>query len=353
MKKIIFLLCVFAGQSVIAKQNDGSTCRKAVQLASGFSKGEFSMPGNEMWFDYNASDTAITITINNPATPPTAPIRRLTLYTGSNCTNITIVKQATDSVLPSMAVSKLSIGQKYKIKVEVYQRGGPGNFSMSLGAGSGGVGGVGPGIPCPIPQWKHFCSIVHPPLGNDYANSITFIDPTNSRVGIGTTNPSDNLHVVGSSLFEGITTVRGYLSIDKVTNASYYFRVRDGQNQFSSVFIIADNGRVGIGTINPIYKLDVNGTIRACEARVNATGCDFVFEKNYKLMSLYELEKFIKEKKHLPEIPSAKEVEENGIGIGEMNSKLLQKIEEMTLYMIELKKENEEIKKAITKLKNK
>ncbi|MOA38224.1 hypothetical protein D3C78_1598840 [compost metagenome] len=69
-----------------------------------------------------------------------------------------------------------------------------------------------------------------------------------------------------------------------------------------------------------------------------------MFEPDYKLRSLSEVEMFIKLNKHLPEIPSAKEVENNGIAVGEMNAKLLQKIEELTLYLIEMKKENEELK---------
>ena len=104
------------------------------------------------------------------------------------------------------------------------------------------------------------------------------------------------------------------------------------------------NGFLGIGTTNPTYPLSVNGTIRSKKVIVNTGWSDFVFEDDYNLMPLHKLEKFISKNKHLPEIPSAKEVEENGISLGDMDASLLQKIEELTLYVIELQKQVDELK---------
>ncbi|MGS2741648.1 hypothetical protein [Sinomicrobium sp. M5D2P17] len=112
------------------------------------------------------------------------------------------------------------------------------------------------------------------------------------------------------------------------------------------------SGNVGIGTTNSNnWKLAVNGNIRAKEIKVETGWSDFVFEDSYNLPTLEEVEQHIKEKGHLKDIPSAKEVEENGIFLGEMDAKLLQKIEELTLYMIELKKENQQLRKEIDELK--
>ena len=99
-------------------------------------------------------------------------------------------------------------------------------------------------------------------------------------------------------------------------------------------------GKVGIGTSETgTHKLAVDGTIGAREIVVEAgTWSDFVFNTDYKLKDLEEVEIFIEENKHLPDIPSEKEVKENGVQVGEMNAKLLQKIEELTLYMIDINK---------------
>lgn len=128
-----------------------------------------------------------------------------------------------------------------------------------------------------------------------------------------------------------------------------------GQEWFYGDDIVIDGlGNIGLGTLTPKEKLSVNGKIRAQEIKVEtANWPDYVFAKDYKLESLEETERHIKEKGHLPEIPSAEEVKTNGVDLGEMNAKLLKKIEELTLYLIEFKKENDEQKKDILYLKNK
>ena len=97
-------------------------------------------------------------------------------------------------------------------------------------------------------------------------------------------------------------------------------------------------GNVGIGVSNPQNKLEVCGLVRAKEVIVETMWCDFVFEKDYRLRPLSEVEEFISLNKHLPEIPPASDVEANGIKVGEVHSKLLLKVEELTLYMIDADK---------------
>ncbi|WP_052266453.1 hypothetical protein [Pedobacter kyungheensis] len=109
---------------------------------------------------------------------------------------------------------------------------------------------------------------------------------------------------------------------------------------------INENGNLGIGTTNPTEKLAVNGKIRAREIKVEATNWpDYVFEEGYKVETLQSLESYIKANKHLPDMPSAKEVETNGIAVSEMLKLQQKKIEELTLLLIqkdkELKKEKE------------
>lgn len=99
-------------------------------------------------------------------------------------------------------------------------------------------------------------------------------------------------------------------------------------------------GNVGIGTTTPTEKLSVNGNIKARKLIVTQTGwSDYVFEEGYKLRSLRELQIFIKENKHLPEVPTATEVTAKGISLGDNQALLLKKIEELTLYLIEIKEE--------------
>ncbi|MEQ9405814.1 MAG: hypothetical protein RIM99_19640 [Cyclobacteriaceae bacterium] len=137
-----------------------------------------------------------------------------------------------------------------------------------------------------------------------------------------------------------------------------YFRIGTGNAERLRV---AANGNVGIGTTNTgTYKLEVNGAIKGTTLHTSTQSwSDFVFEKEYKLRTLTEVENYISENKHLPEIPSEAEVIKNGINIGEMNAKLLQKIEELTLYLIEQNKKLavansniEELQKEVSALKN-
>ena len=118
-----------------------------------------------------------------------------------------------------------------------------------------------------------------------------------------------------------------------------------GSGIVSALFIKGQNGNIGIGTSNPDARLSVNGTVHAKEVKVDLTGWpDFVFGDGYKLRTLEEVEKYITENKHLPDIPGEAEVIENGVELGKMEAKLLQKIEELTLYVINLNREMAELK---------
>jgi hypothetical protein len=118
--------------------------------------------------------------------------------------------------------------------------------------------------------------------------------------------------------------------------------------------VIDGSGKIGIGTITPSEKLSVAGNIRTQKVIVTQLGwSDYVFDSSYQLKPLTEVEQFIKQNKHLPDIPSAIEVEEKGVSVGDNQALLLKKIEELTLYMIEMKKENKKQQEEIEMLKSK
>ena len=121
--------------------------------------------------------------------------------------------------------------------------------------------------------------------------------------------------------------------------------------------IINRNGNVGIGTNNfgGLYKFYVAGKIAAYdEIKVFTNGVsfpDYVFDPSYRLRSLEETEKYVKENHHLPEVPSAAEIAKEGMSLNGMSEILLKKVEELTLHLIEMKKESEMMKKEIEELK--
>ncbi|BAV06185.1 hypothetical protein FLA_2201 [Filimonas lacunae] len=117
---------------------------------------------------------------------------------------------------------------------------------------------------------------------------------------------------------------------------------------YTTDLYISESGNIGIGTKTPSQKLSVNGTILAKKMIVSvkeANWADYVFDASYKLIPLQQLEEYVLFHKHLPEVPSAKEVADKGVDVGENQAMLLKKIEELTLYVIEQQKQLDKQKK--------
>lgn len=174
--------------------------------------------------------------------------------------------------------------------------------------------------------------------GNIHVNKYIFL-PVNKTLLFGDSSNSDRcfkLSYVGDNN-------RGDSYIDYSENL--YFR-NGSKNSDIPIIVFTQNGNVGIGTLAPQHKLDVNGTVRAKEVKIeiDANWPDFVFKKDYKLPTLEEVEAHINERGTLPGVPSEQEVRDSGMNVGEVNALLLQKIEELTLYVIKQQKEIDRLK---------
>ncbi|BFP40641.1 hypothetical protein FGF1_14860 [Flavobacteriaceae bacterium GF1] len=201
---------------------------------------------------------------------------------------------------------------------------------------------------------------------NIHNNPSVMAIKSNGNVGIGTTNPTGLLEV-RSGNNNGIRFNYGNTS-------SISFLPNDGDSQFHishtldnrltisqgasvaqvKLLTIKNTGEMGIGTTTPDAKLAVKGSIHAEEVKVdlNVPAPDYVFKDGYDLKSLQEIQDYIKEHGHLPNVPSAQEMEEDGIELGGMNMKLLEKIEELTLYTLDQENELKTLKEDVKKLKN-
>ncbi len=133
------------------------------------------------------------------------------------------------------------------------------------------------------------------------------------------------------------------------------FRTYSDAEGYLDIMVVKGNGNVGIGTASPDSKLTVKGNIHTEEITIDLSvpAPDYVFTKDYDLLTIEEVQQHIKEKGHLPNIPSAKEMETHGVALGIMNMKLLEKIEELTLYVIEQHKEVNTLRKKVEQLENK
>jgi hypothetical protein len=229
---------------------------------------------------------------------------------------------------------------------------------------------------------------------NTYSNIERLRIDNNGNVGIGTIDPKARLDLVGGIMMQsnlnnqsvrppvssnkipgeirvysswGATADDGLLRLSagggtnpgvmSYIDISSYSTVPDMDKNIvfgtngSEKMRISTSGNVGIGMNSPAEKLSVNGNIRAKEIKVETQNWpDYVFKSDYSLPSLEATEKHIKEKGHLPGIPSAAEAETQGINLSEMNGKLLKKIEELTLHLIEKEKLVNDLLKRVEKL---
>jgi hypothetical protein len=169
-------------------------------------------------------------------------------------------------------------------------------------------------------------------VGQDYSVVIGDVSNDSTRVGIGTTTPATWLHVEGQGQDMFRLSSNGLNALEVKGNRQVIV------NQ--QLLINTYTGKVG-------YEMSVNGQIACEEVLVEASEDwpDYVFAEDYALMDFENLRSYLHANKHLPGIPSAAEVAEEGIKIGEMQKRLLEKVEEMTLYILKLEDRITELEK--------
>lgn len=232
------------------------------------------------------------------ANPPQARLDVIGVGTSSTTNTFLLRNSNLDTVLRMRDDGKMGIGYNSSSYGRTVNVGGNGvNFYT---ANENALGGAIFPTDTSLVLWS-----------NSGLNNYLILQPSWGNTGIGTYSPKAKFHVNGSMLIGG-------------TSAN----------------------------IKPGYSLNVDGKIVAEEilVQLSTSWPDYVFNKDYKLMPLKELEKSIRKNKHLPNIPTAKEVEKEGITLGEMNKKLMEKVEELTLYIIELDKKNNALAEKVQKL---
>jgi hypothetical protein len=265
--------------------------------------------------------------------------------------------------------------------MSVFQNPGVGNSWISVMNNTGHMNlGIGAFTPHPY-VWSSTGNFF---IGNDGNPTLFVSGMGNGNVGIGTTTPLTKFDINTAQSLDGLrithnnngfvtlrSTSLGQSAYNNITQAgdagivygsnsggigtgNFGFVIAPWANAESGMRIDKD-GNVGIATSNTVgYKLAVNGNAIFLKVVVKQkqNWSDYVFYNDYRLRPLSEVEQYIQQNHHLPEVPSATEVEKNGLDVGDNQATLLKKIEELTLYLIDFKKQIEQQQKEIQQLKS-
>ncbi len=226
------------------------------------------------------------------------------------------VKKGTRGKAMKRCLSGISLITAFCLPIGAQWTAGSGG-AIYYNGGSVGIGTTSPASPLDVRSSSRIASLYGTTSNNQW-------------VELGNSVAHMNLGVGSSGATAGVPYIWS-------TNGSFFIG-NDG-----APTVLVKGGNVGIGTASPQYPLAVNGTIQAKEIIVNTGWSDYVFDAGYRLQPLESLGTYIKENHHLPGIPSDAEVREQGVSLGDMQSKLLAKVEELTLRLIQLDAENKQL----------
>jgi len=205
-----------------------------------------------------------------------------------------------------------------------------------------------------------------------------YLNPDYQKVGLGTEDPMQLLHICGGNILisrpfgEAPGSLNGSIYFGSEVTSQYpngewgieyykedlnyieglnFWKVASATNPGANFCLfLRDDGTVGMGTSETHgYKLAIAGNVICEELKVKLIDDwpDYVLDKGHNLPSLQDVDRYITEHKHLPDVPSSQDIKENGLNVGEMNAVLLKKVEELTLYIIAMEKEMEQLKAKI------
>jgi hypothetical protein len=298
-------------------------------IGNGFAMGNFIDPTTgSMYWNSNPTGSAGSVTASETTIMNLTNDGKLGIGTSitPNSTLLTVKGTSPDGSAV-FAGTTYNSHFHYSSTEDTYIRGGKANSHVILNDATGGNVGVGT-IPLAKLHVKYGNSGIIPyGIAGFESNIDAFINlmcPQAYQSGV----------LFGSTLG---STRGGIIYTNNNGGSGESLALRTGGN--INRLVIDKNGNVAIGNFLPTNKLDVNGTVRAKELIVETGWADYVFEEKYQMRSLDELESFIKTNKHLPNIPSASEIESKGLKVGETNKAMMEKIEELALYIIQLKKE--------------
>jgi len=230
----------------------------------------------------------------------------------------------------------------------------PGNLFLCSSSGLSKSGNVGIGTTSP--------TLAKLTVNGAIGNTVSLFRRSTNSAGISIVADWPGLYF--NSYYDGGTRVMttGYAGLVNFNPTSGYltFNVSptSGANAGAIVttpeaMFVHNDGSVSIGTAVNAYKLNVCGTVRATEVRVSTGWCDYVFADDYNLRPLSEVESFIKENKHLPDVTKGSIIESEGLEVGKTSAEMIRKIEELTLYIIQQQKRMDAMQTQIENLEAK